>query len=448
MMVKQSLKRSGQIAMMALLPLFMLWGSLVIIEAARPSAVQAARGDAVVPRFEPAQRPAAQICDCSGDVYDCENFADQEAAQACFEYCRKTTDEDDLHQLDQNGDGEACEETDYESLSTGQEESTPPGEEPTAVPTEEVPGSNNLVFNGNFEFGFYTVPELGFEPPEVGHVPNNWNWFKNEKHGKYNIYDNAGFGLVCPDDLSQGTTGKNSLSLHIQSTDESDARLGVYQTIDVTPGQDYLFSISGTIQVQPGGSSPDINHRVLVYFDQAGNTDWRAIPHEDWTALHWREQELEFKLSGPDDPDIAKIEDYYEVVKAKSNKLTIFLMGWRRWANWRTGIFTLDCVSLIPLDEADIPGAIPRMSEISVTTVDEALEAGAEVEAGAAPQPEPAVVPGDDTGDETAGADQAIIPPSGGILETSGNALLVGAAAIILILGLVGAGIWNARRHR
>ena len=410
--------------------------------------MRAAGVDPILVQPQTGNRPSQQICDCSGDVYNCEDFEDQKAAQACFEYCRKTTDQEDIHRLDENGNGEACEATNYDSLASGGEETIPPGTEPTAEPGEIVPGANNLVANGNFEFGFYTVPELGFEPPDVGHVPNNWNWFKNEKYGKYNIYDNAGFGLICPDDLKEGTRGKNSLSLHIQSTDVSDARLGVYQTINVVPGQDYLFSISGTIQVQAGGSSPDINHRVLVYFDQTGNTDWRAIPHEDWTVLPWREQELEFKPSGPEDPDLAKIEDYLQVVKAKSDKLTIFLMGWRRWANWRTGIFTLDCVSLIPLNQADIPAAIPRMSEISVTTVDEALEAGAEVEPGAAPQPEPAVVPDNDTSEETPGADQAIIPPSGGILESSGNAVLVGATAIILILGLVGAGIWNARRQK
>lgn len=447
-MFKPLLKKSGQIGLMLLLPLLLLAGSLLVVEATRPPAAQAAGGHFLAPPLQAAARPVQQICDCSGDVYNCDNFESQEVAQVCYEYCQETTDEPDIHGLDLNGDGEACEDTDYESLPSEQEQ--PPAEEPTPAPevVEEVPGANNLVANGNFEFGFYPVPQLGFEPPDIGNVPIGWEWFKNEKYGKYNIYNNEGFGLVCPDDLSQGTAGKNSLSLHMQSTDVSDARLGVYQTINVVPGQDYLFSISGTIQVQPGGSSPDINHRVLVYFDQAGQTNWRAIPHEDWTILPWREQELEFVTSGPDDPDIAEVEDYLEIVTAKSDQLTIFLMGWRRWANWRTGIFTLDCVSLIPLSEANLAAAVPRMSEISVTTVDEALEAGVEVQPGAAPEAEPAAVPADDTEAEAPDPDQAIIPPSGGILDSPGNALLVGAASIILILGLVGAGIWSVRRQR
>ncbi|RME75338.1 MAG: hypothetical protein D6784_08120 [Chloroflexi bacterium] len=307
------------------------------------------------------------------------------------------------------------------------------------APEGPIPGEANLVQNGNFEYGFYTVPELGFEPPDVGHVPNHWQWFRNEKYGKYNIYNNEGFGLVCPDDLSSETSGKNSLSIHIQSTDESDARLGVYQTVPVTPGVDYLFSISGTIQVQPGGSSPDINHHMLVYFDHTGNTDWRAIPHEKWIRIPWKEQELEFEVSGPNDPDLAQVEDYYQVVRAKSDKLTIFLMAWRRWANWRTGIFTLDCVSLVPLSEVDVEAILPRLSDLSAPTVDAALGQEPAVQPAAATQPGPS--PDSEPSGET-----AIIPPSGGILEKESTAWLVGAAAVLVIAGLVAAGVWNSRR--
>jgi hypothetical protein len=157
-------------------------------------------------------------------------------------------------------------------------------------------------------------------------------------------------------------------------------------------------------------------------------------------------------------------------VRAESDKLTIFLMGWRRWANWRTGRFTFDCVSLVPLETVNVARVVPRLSEISVTTVDDALEAGSAAPPGSAPSAaEPAVVPA--TGQEKRGdtpepavvapAERAekeessvsdpgavVIPPSGGVIESSGNALLIGVVSIILIVGLVGAGIWNARRQK
>jgi hypothetical protein len=443
-MSAQYFKRLGQIAVIVLLSTLTLLGSLAVINGLGLVDAQAATIFNDTTESQTVDTPHQQICDCSRDAYNCEDFESQEVAQACFDYCQKIVDED-IHDLDRNRDGVACEDTQYGTPPPDQAE---PAEEQPAE--EEVPGSNNLVFNGNFEFGFYTVPELGFEPPDVGHVPNSWNWFKNEKYGKYNIYNNEGFGLICPDDVSQETTGKNSLTINIQSTDQSDARIGVYQTVNVVPGRDYLFSISGTIEVQEDGDSPDRNHRVLLYFDQQGGTDWRAIPHEDWTDIRWFEQRLEFKRSGPDDPDIADIEDYHEVVTAESDKLTIFIMAWRRWANWRTGIYTFDCVSLVPLNEVNVGGLVPRLSEISVTTVDQALEAGAAVPAGSEPPAaEPAVVPAD--GAESAApppAESVIIPPSGGVIESTGNALLIGAVSVVLILGLVGAGIWNARRQK
>jgi micrococcal nuclease len=57
------------------------------------------------PTSEPA--PVA-VCDCSGDIYNCSSFATQSAAQACFNYCWTTVGRD-VHRLDGDGDGIACE---------------------------------------------------------------------------------------------------------------------------------------------------------------------------------------------------------------------------------------------------------------------------------------------------------------------------------------------------
>ena len=469
MLKKHLTQRTGQVGLIILLPLLILLGTLAAMTA---HAASFEEDIAETPLFA---LPHQQICSCEENVYNCPYFESREVAQLCFDYCQSTVGSD-IHDLDRNDNGIACEEADYDVVPTP----TPLVPAPPPVQEELPPGSNNLVFNGNFEFGFYDVPGLGFELNDFANDrrvwvqargPIDWNWFKNDKYGKYSFYNNEGFGIICADDLDQeATRGKNSFTIEMASTDQSDARLGIYQTVDVVPGQDYMFSISGTIEAQEGASSPDINHRALLYFDQQGGTDWRAVPHEDWTVIPWREQALEFKRSGEDDPDIAEIEDYYEVVRAKSDKLTIFLMAWRRWANWRTGRFTFDCVSLVPLGTVNVAGVVPRLSEISVTTVDEALEAGSTAPPGSAPAAaEPAVVPA--TGTEKRGtstepatvasteagessetsppaSEALIIPPSGGVIESNSNALLIGAVSIILIVGLVGAGIWNARRQK
>ncbi|MCI0398505.1 MAG: thermonuclease family protein [Chloroflexi bacterium] len=51
--------------------------------------------------------PAAG-CDCSGNVYNCGAFQSQAEAQACFVYCLQVAGRD-VHDLDGDGDGRACE---------------------------------------------------------------------------------------------------------------------------------------------------------------------------------------------------------------------------------------------------------------------------------------------------------------------------------------------------
>ena len=54
-----------------------------------------------------ATQPAA-VCNCSGDLYNCSDFSTQAAAQACFNYC-VSLGRGDIHRLDGDGDGIACE---------------------------------------------------------------------------------------------------------------------------------------------------------------------------------------------------------------------------------------------------------------------------------------------------------------------------------------------------
>jgi hypothetical protein len=50
--------------------------------------------------------PVPFLCDCSGDLYDCDYFRSQAEAQSCFNYCLPRAG--DVHGLDPDGDGVAC----------------------------------------------------------------------------------------------------------------------------------------------------------------------------------------------------------------------------------------------------------------------------------------------------------------------------------------------------
>lgn len=77
----------------------------------------------------PAAQTPTPVCDCSADLYNCEDFDTQQAAQACYDYCFSLLGID-LHRLDHDGNGVTC-----ESLPPGPPTATPsPSPTPTDTP--------------------------------------------------------------------------------------------------------------------------------------------------------------------------------------------------------------------------------------------------------------------------------------------------------------------------
>jgi len=60
------------------------------------------------PTPPPATPPPAPVCDCSGNIYNCSDFSTHAAAQACYDYCL-SLGVGDIHRLDGDNDGIACE---------------------------------------------------------------------------------------------------------------------------------------------------------------------------------------------------------------------------------------------------------------------------------------------------------------------------------------------------
>ena len=52
--------------------------------------------------------PLSTVCGCSGDTYNCGDFGTHARAQACYEHC-KSMGHGDVHGLDRDDDGQACE---------------------------------------------------------------------------------------------------------------------------------------------------------------------------------------------------------------------------------------------------------------------------------------------------------------------------------------------------
>lgn len=52
--------------------------------------------------------PNSGVCSCAGDILNCSDFSTHNSAQACFASCT-AQGVGDIHKLDQNNDGLACE---------------------------------------------------------------------------------------------------------------------------------------------------------------------------------------------------------------------------------------------------------------------------------------------------------------------------------------------------
>ncbi len=65
---------------------------------------------ASAPAPEPAPSGGGAVCDCSGNIYNCGDFGGHDEAQACYQYCLSAVGYD-VHGLDGDSDGSACEVT-------------------------------------------------------------------------------------------------------------------------------------------------------------------------------------------------------------------------------------------------------------------------------------------------------------------------------------------------
>ena len=182
----------------------------------------------------------------------------------------------------------------------------------------------NLIVNGGFEGGFQQDFGVGY----------GWGGFSN---------GNAVVGWNFDDWKAVVVNGTYAQRIEIRDALDLNRYAGIYQTVSVIPGAQYKLTIKGLIRSEEGDIAlSDYGYRLQYAVDYNGDIAWELVPETEWQELPWDEQPLS------DPPDGAYQFDIFETtITAKSDKLTIFIRGWKKWLNNGNGIYNLDEISFV-----------------------------------------------------------------------------------------------------
>jgi hypothetical protein len=213
---------------------------------------------------------------------------------------------------------------------------------PVAVtPVAEAPITvADVVLNSDFAQGF-----------QSDGVAVGWSSFNNGG-AEFSYFSDTWPAVV-------GETGPSQV-MRVRNAGLPDRYLGIYQTVSVVPGQAYSLSMSGLVRTNSG----DVNYskygyRLQLGIDTQGGSSWEAV--KGWIELPWDEQLRAQDAHG--------ISTYTTTVIARSDKLTIFVRAWKKWADAGEGAYDVTNVSLLGPDGfgTQMPATTPATPAMPVT---------------------------------------------------------------------------------
>ncbi len=197
--------------------------------------------------------------------------------------------------------------------------------------TKTVAGPPSQLFlNGDFEGGF----------SETG-VALNWYSFQNDGVA----------AIFSPEMTPYIDSGQRGQRLTLVQATQPDRYAGLYQQVTVVPSQTYTLSLRGQIRSAIGDiKKSSYGYRMQYAIDDTAGTNWQALKPTAWLELPWDEQPLYTAE--------ATLFNYTTHFTPTSNKLTLFIRAWNKWADRNEAQYSLDNFSLVG----------PKMVEIIVDT--------------------------------------------------------------------------------
>lgn len=201
------------------------------------------------------------------------------------------------------------------------------------------PAIDNLLRNGDFEEGF-RGPGIALE----------WDFFTN---------GGAAIGFTQQEFDLLVKSGAAAQQISIAGAQTENRYGGIFQRIDVIPGETYTLQLNGLIRTSQGDvEATSYGHRMEYALDETGNTNWQRVDDDEWIELPWDEK----SLSTVDTPYLAFTTEFVP----NSDEVTLFIRGWNKWPVPDLAEYTLDSLSLIgpvPGTTAQpLPAGIPAAS--------------------------------------------------------------------------------------
>jgi hypothetical protein len=207
-----------------------------------------------------------------------------------------------------------------------------------------VPQVGDLIQNGSFEDGF-----------EESGVAVGWTAFNNE---------GAVYAWVPDLQSSHVSHGSHAQLMRIMGPGKPDRYVGIYQTVDVVPGEIYTLTLHGLIQSSTADDpKTPYGHRLQYAVDEHGGTNWYEMTQdwEKWIDPGWNDVPLGDKKT--------TVTAYVIQITPPNDKLTLFIRGWTKWP-----IITSEAKFYV--DGVFLEGPVPGEQEVVTVVVPAASEGG------------------------------------------------------------------------
>jgi hypothetical protein len=226
------------------------------------------------------------------------------------------------------------------------EEPTPePTDTPEPEPTEEPsPTPTQVASPDEFDPKPIVAPGIEIDLLENGDfeeftngVGTGWSAFHNDSVIAVFSPEGPGGPYVKSGDYAQRIT--------MAEATQPDRYAGIYQQVEVVPGQVYSLTLNG--QIRTGFADINLSsygYRMQYAIDHTGGDTWQDIPADAWVELPWDEQQLH-------SPDVEFLS-YTTAISSTSDAVTLFVRVWNKWANPGEVQYTLDSLSLMGASRA------------------------------------------------------------------------------------------------